>query len=259
MSAGDDRALPTERFGDRVGDYVRARPGYPEAVWELCARAAGLGPGAAVAELGAGTGIATRALLARGWRVYAVEPNEPMRRAAEAALGGQTGFVSVAASAEATTLSDASVSLVVAAQAFHWFDPLAVRRECQRILAAGGWVALVWNARRTSGSGFLDAYERLLEQHGTDYLRVRHRELGVPAIARFFGPAGCRLACFEHAQAFDRNGLEARLRSSSYVPRAGDATFLPMMEALRDLFERHAEGGRVTMPYDTEVFYGQLS
>ena len=94
---------PTERFSSRVENYVRYRPSYPPAAIELLQRRCGLHRDAVVADLGSGTGILTRLLLPCAAQVLAVEPNAPMRAAAEAALAGESRFVSVAGTAEATT------------------------------------------------------------------------------------------------------------------------------------------------------------
>ena len=80
---------PTERFGSRVADYVRYRPTYPHAVLALLERACGLGPASVIADVGSGTGILSALLLESGAQVIGVEPNGPMRAAAEQLLGGQ--------------------------------------------------------------------------------------------------------------------------------------------------------------------------
>ncbi len=137
-----DNPEPTQRFTHRVEDYIRARPSYPAAALDVLAEACGLGPDSAVADIGAGTGIFTELLLAHAGTVYAVEPNDAMRAAAETHLAHRPGFVSVAGTAEATGLAAGSVDLVTAAQAFHWFDPDRTRAEWQRILrpgAAASW------------------------------------------------------------------------------------------------------------------------
>src|SRR5262245_51950923 len=99
----------TERFSTRVDDYVKYRPSYPSALFDALERECGLTRPSLVADVGSGTGIATAPLLARGHRVYGVEPNAAMRAAAERMLGAEPGFTSVAGRAEATTLGDASV------------------------------------------------------------------------------------------------------------------------------------------------------
>ena len=124
----------TRRFSSRVEKYVRYRPGYPPDVVSLLERECGLTPGWVVADLGSGTGILSELFLANGNRVFGVEPNPEMREAGQRLLAGYPRFVSVGGRAEATTLPDASVDLVTAGQAFHWFDRPSARAEVARIL-----------------------------------------------------------------------------------------------------------------------------
>lgn len=150
------------RFSNRVQDYIRYRPGYPQAVMDCLRDEFGLRPQQVVADIGSGTGISTGLLLDNGHRVIAVEPNADMRAAAETRYGSNGAFQSVAAPAEATTLPDASVDWIVAAQAFHWFDVEKCRVEFRRILKRGGFVALLWNDRRDD-TPFLRGYDALLK------------------------------------------------------------------------------------------------
>ena len=214
--AAPPRPDPTARFSDRVADYVRHRPGYPAAMVDALVARAGLAPGDAVADVGAGTGLSTAPLLDRGLTVHAVEPNAPMREAMEALLGDRPGFHAVAGTAEATTLPDASVDAVAAGQAFHWFRPEAARREFARVLRPGGAVALFWNERLVSETPFLRAYEDLLLRYGTDYAQIDHRQVDAERLAAFFeGPF--ETLTFPNEQRFDFEGLRGRLLSSSYV------------------------------------------
>ncbi len=79
--------------------------------------------------------------------------------------------------AEHTGLPDTSIDIITAGQAFHWFDQQRTRGEFARILRPDGWVVLLWNDRRRSGSVFLEAYEQLLRTYGTDYAEVNHTGL----------------------------------------------------------------------------------
>src|SRR6188474_3051229 len=97
-------ARSTDRFSDRVADYVKYRPHYPGEVVDVLRRERLLPEGGTVADIGSGTGISSRIFLERGHGVLAVEPNGEMRGAAEAWLGTFPGFVSVNGTAEATTL-----------------------------------------------------------------------------------------------------------------------------------------------------------
>ena len=246
------------RFSNRVRDYISGRPGYPDAVVSWLAAMFELEPGSTVADVGAGTGISAGLFLRHGWNVIAIEPNDPMREAAIAALGSDPRFRAVSARAEATTLPPASVDAVVAAQAFHWFDRAAFRAECTRILKPRGVVALVWNVRRVEGSPFAAAYEALLRTFGTDYLTVRHENVTEGELAQFFeGPFERRV--FDNVQRLDRDGLRARLLSSSYVPAAGQDKHQPMLVALEDLFRSHQRSGVVPMEYEVRAYAARLT
>lgn len=248
----------TGRFSTRVADYVKYRPGYPPAVLRLLEEECGLDSTSIVADMGSGTGILSELFLRNGNRVYGVEPNREMREAGERLLASYPNFVSVEGQAEATTLDDASVDFVTAGQAFHWFDPPHARREFARILRPGGWVVLVWNDRRTGGTLFLEDYERLLLEYGTDYKEVSVKYAEESMLAALYGPSEVRTKTFDNEQVFDFDGLRGRLTSSSYAPQSGHPNFDPMMRELEALFRRHERDGRVVVSYDTKVFYGRL-
>jgi len=250
----------TERFGNRVEDYARWRPGYPAGLVPWLMAECALAPGDAVADIGCGTGLFTRELLLRGLSVRGVEPNGPMRQAGEqylaefgAALSAHEG------TAEASGLAAGSVRLVTAAQAFHWFRPAPTRAEFARLLAPGGHAALIWNVRRED-TPFLRGYEALLRQHAPEYASS-----GVPAqadmavIRPFFAPFDLVGHSIPYAQMFDLEGLRGRLLSSSYAPAAGTPGHAPMLAALERLFDTHQRDGRVAFEYDTRAFVGRLS
>jgi SAM-dependent methyltransferase len=249
---------PTERFSDRVRDYARYRPRYPAAVLDILRREIGLTPEWVVADVGSGTGISAEIFLDHGNLVIGVEPNPAMRAHAERHLAGRAGFRSVAATAESTSLAASSVDLVLAAQAFHWFDPLAARREFGRILRPPGHVALVWNTRRTHGTPFLQAYERLLMKHGTDYVQVRHDHVDARRLDPLFDGRYVR-HYVRNEQRLDRDGLVGRVLSSSYTPKEDDPRRPPMVRELDRLFRKHAAHGEVTLVYETEVYLGTVA
>ena len=247
----------TSRFSDRVENYIRYRPGYPAEVVRLLKSACGLAPEHGVADIASGTGIWTRGLLENGNRVYGVEPNAEMRQAGERLLASFPKFISVAGKAEETTLADSSVDFVTAAQAAHWFDRPAARREFKRILKSQGWLVLLWNERVVDGTPFLREYEQLLLNYGTDYADVRH-ERTTEAVNEFFDPAPYEERDFPMRQDFDYAGLEGRLLSSSYAPGPGHPKHVPMLRELRRIFEKHAKDGRVAFDYKTRAYFGRL-
>jgi ubiquinone/menaquinone biosynthesis C-methylase UbiE len=248
-----------ERFSNRVESYARYRPNYPAEVLRCLQENMGLTPGTVVADIGAGTGLLTERLLHNGNVVYAVEPNEGMRQAAAAALGQYANLHLVDGRSEATTLPPASVDLVTAAQAFHWFEPVATRAEFVRILRPPRWVALIWNDRRDDTTPFLVAYRRLLDSFNTDYRQVDHKYVAdTPALQRFFAPGAYQLFAYPHNQVLDLAGLIGRLRSTSYIPAPGDPGYDGMVAQATELFDQYAEDGKVRIEYDTQVFLGQL-
>ncbi len=248
----------TGRFSDRVADYVRYRPDYPVAMLEWLQRTYGVNPHWLVADVGAGTGISSKLFLDGGYRVIAVEPNEPMRKAAEQWLGDNERFRTIEGHATATRLDDASVDLVTVAQAFHWFDQAATREEFQRILKPSGLVAIVWNSRRLVGTPFLEGYEALLREYGTDYTSVAERYGDEPQMRAWFGIGYLGMGRFDHGQLLDFDGVRGRLMSSSYAPREGHPQHEPMMRALRELFDSCAVDGHISFDYDTVIYVGTL-
>jgi SAM-dependent methyltransferase len=253
---------PTARFSDRVENYVRYRPGYPPEVLDLLRVECGLRPSHVVADIASGTGAFTRLLLENGNSVFAVEPNAAMRemgieQLASLQSDGSNRLVSVAGTAEETTLRSASVDFVTAAQAAHWFDLPRARAEFARILRPGGWCVLIWNERETTTTPFLRDYEELLLTYATDYKEVRH-ERTTAMIPEFFAPALCEERVFSLRQEFDYEGLAGRLLSSSYAPLEGHPSYEPMMRELQRIFRAHAEDGTVEFEYKTRVFYGHL-
>lgn len=250
---------PTRRFSSRVENYVKFRPGYPAAVVQLLRDECGLTSDAVVADVGSGTGLLTELFLKNGNRVFGVEPNREMRRAGEKFLAGYERFTSIAATAEATTLDEGSADLVTAGQAFHWFDCEKAKVEFARILKPDGWIALVWNARRTDATPLLRDYENLLLNYATDYAAVDHKRVeNQSEFDLFFGSDNWKCASFDNIQRFDFDGLKGRLLSSSYAPEAEHAGYSAMLEELRAIFERHQCNGQVAFEYDTRVYYRRM-
>lgn len=251
----------TQRFSDRVANYVRYRPTYPVAVIEALTQHIGLTPDHVIADIGAGTGISTELFLKNGNEVYAVEPNDAMREAAEVQLSEYPGFHAVAATAEATTLPDHAIDVVIAGQAFHWFDQEKAKNEFGRILRPDGWVALFWNDRKTDTTPFLRAYEQLLLDYGTDYTAINHRNITDSHEAKFtqfFRDGTYQNVSFPNSQYFDYEEVKGRLLSSSYAPNESHPNHYPMLNTLQQIFDEHQENGQVVFEYNTEVFFGRV-
>jgi SAM-dependent methyltransferase len=249
----------TQRFTDRVADYVAARPSYPDALAPALLAELQLPPQATVADLGSGTGLSCLPFLRAGCTVIGVEPNDAMRTAGDQQLATMPRFSSVKGTAEATTLPDARVDLVIAAQAAHWFEPLAAGAEARRILRHPPRAALVWNDRASRGDPFAEGYEALLVEHGgAEYVRLRHRHAHDELVAAFFGHGHCKELRFTNPTLLDFDTLARRLNSASYVPPVDTPGYAPMMAALRRLFDNTQRDGRVEMVYETRAFCGEV-
>lgn len=241
-----------ERFTGRADAYVSGRPTYPEAALDLLLDGLGDPQDVLVADLGAGTGIASRLLAARGARVLAIEPNQAMREAA-----APDPLVEwMAASAEWTGLDEASIDLVTAFQAFHWFDHDKALREIVRILRPGGRAAAIYNERDESDP-FTAGYGDIVRRFKTDETE-RSRADGLTAFAAFpIWHGGPRRSEIANEQSLDLDGVLARARSTSYLPKDG-APGDALNAALRELFAAHAHDGQVMMKLVTIVVAGDV-
>jgi SAM-dependent methyltransferase len=247
---------PTERFSDRVENYAKYRPGYPDEMIRYFQTLVRLP--ATIADLGSGTGILTRQLLKSGYQVYAVEPNEGMRREAERTSSDWPAFRSVCGTAEATTLASESVDFVTCAQAFHWFDRGKTRLEICRILKETGVTALIWNERLDDASPVNRAYDGLLRGMAPDYQNLSHRQVGLEEIRTFFVPGEVRFRTFPNDQVLDREGFFGRLLSSSYVPNVGHSGHREIMDGAEEIFKAHNVNGRITFDCETKVYIGRF-
>jgi SAM-dependent methyltransferase len=248
----------TTRFSSRAGDYAKYRPTYPDAVVGWVIELGMLRAGDSVADIGSGTGISAGLFLRRGFPVAGVEPNRAMRAAAEESLASYGDqFTSVRGTAEATSLAPASVDFAVIAQAFHWFDVDAARRELARTLRPGGAVLLMWNDRWNETPVMLE-YEALLRRWSIDYETIRHDKVSEESIRRLFG-GPYEFREFQWSAALDWETFSGRLRSASYTPPPEHSDHEPMLAALRAIFERHEHDGRVAFDYRTRAWCGRVT
>lgn len=241
----------THRFSNRADQYSLYRPQYPQAVIDYLKEAIGLNPASNIADVGAGTGIFSKLLLDAGFAVTAVEPNDEMRKAAEASLNSYPNFRSIAGTAEETTLANHSVDLVTVAQAFHWFRPEETCQEFWRILNASGHILLLWNILQTDHP-FLKAYSDLKAKY-ENTIQHTHRA-NLERIREIFAPNEVVTQNFRNAQQLNAEGFKGYFQSFSTVPLQDDARYEPMMQELNKLFDTYQQNGLVTMEYETQLF-----
>ncbi len=243
----------TERFVDKVNDYVKYRPHYPSSILFLIKQNIKFNSNWVVADIGSGTGISSKLFLDNGNRVIGIEPNFEMRRAAEDQLKGFLNFTSLDGTAEASQLPDQSVDLIFSGQAFHWFDKDIAKIEFKRILNPSGYIVLCWN-QRDGNSQFQIRYEQILQKFVPDYDQVNHRNITDSEIQEFFQPKKLKRESTTNHQYFDLDGLQGRLRSSSYCPKENEA-YSVLMEEIETLFHEFEVDGRIRFDYVTNIYY----
>ncbi len=246
-----------QRFSRRAENYLKYRPHYPPEIMQILQKECGLLPRWRIADIGSGTGFLAELFLKNGNATIGVEPNKEMREAGEKYLSAYPSFISVDGTAEATTLEGSCVDMVVAGQAFHWFDRAKARSEFQRILKPNGWIVLVWNERRIGGTPFLEALQHLREKHCPEYEQVTHRRVDKDILTAFFSPAEYRAYSCPNRQPNDLASLKGGFLSASYAPETGEPGHEEMMEALEQIFAEYQQDGRVVVEYDTKMYWGQ--
>jgi SAM-dependent methyltransferase len=132
-------------FGRDPLAYVNARPDYPEELYQRLLTRCELGPGVSAFEIGAGTGLATRRLLAFGVSpLWVIEPDARLAGFLRERISSDSLRVDQVAFEEAE-LPEAEFHLGVAATSFHWLDQGSGLAKVYRSLRSGGWWAMWWN------------------------------------------------------------------------------------------------------------------
>ena len=225
-------------FGSGAAAYERGRPGYPDVAVDRLVAAL---PGRRVVDLAAGTGKLTRALVARGCDVVAVEPVAEMRALIEPPARLADG------AAEAIGLPGASADAVTVGQAFHWFDGTRALAEIHRVVRPGGVLALLWNRRdmrselQAQISALLEPHRRGVPAHRDDAWRTAIDD------SLLFGPL--REETFANEQVLDAAGLADRVGSISFVAAMAPDERAALLADVRAL----AVGDTVTLRYVVEL------
>ncbi len=248
---------PLKAYSRTAEKYARYRWDYaPEAISALF-HITGLKRSAHIADVGAGTGILTRHFNGRVARVYAIEPNHEMRTLAAQALRGQPGCLVCAATAEAVPLARGSLDLVAAGQAVQWFQAAEARREFQRILKPGGWLALVSNRGVDSAqNAAIDELNR--PEFGVDFARGPQPQPGISRESYFEHGAPQKL---EFPFTFQQNweGFWGALLTASWMPDESDPRAVGLEKAARAVFEQFSQAGQMTVEGYTMLWIGRIA
>lgn len=243
-----------EQFTGKAAAYTKGRPLYAQAALDFLKKQ-GIGKNARIADIGAGTGIFSKQLAGNGATVFAVEPNEDMRKAAEIYLKDTPNALCIDGSAENTPLPDHSVDFVSAAQAFHWFDKPLFRKECKRILIPDGKIVLIWNVE-VFGSDFFRDYGNILKRFVTSDISDTENENPYDI---FFKQAEAFLTDFKRYE-FDNTlylneeTFLYKSLSSSAAPKKEDPRYEFFLRELKELFFQYEKGGKLTYPHRTILY-----
>ena len=197
-------------FTAGVSAYDKARPDYPAECTQYVIDALHIDESSVVADVGAGTGKFTQALVPTGATIIAVEPIDAMRDKLEGAL---PSVKAVAAAAESLPFADGSIDAIVCAQSFHWFNAQAALAEFHRVLEHDGKLALVWNVR-DDRIPWIHALEGIITEYETI---TPHRDLHTVhhALHGLFSEPVHRE--FVNVQELSEDGLVTRIASISFI------------------------------------------
>lgn len=196
-----------------------------------------------MADLGAGTGKLTRQLVALGYDVVAVEPLPEMAERLRAAV---PGVAVLDGSAESIPLPDGSADAVVAAQAYHWFDPAVALPEIARVLRPGGTLGIVWNAR-DDGEPWVARLSELLGESEWDHSAP-------PELVASPHYGDVEGATFRHAQQLDRAALLELVSSRSFAAIMPPGERAELLERVGRLYDETAGAGGLVLPYLTYAY-----
>lgn len=224
-------------FEALVDDYDAARPGYPDALFDLLPPLAG----ARVLELGAGTGKQTPGLRARGADLVSTDLGPRML----GRLHRHLPDVPVAvARAEQLPFADGVFDGVCGAQMWHWVDTPSGAAEVARVLRPDGWLALWWNDVDAQGQAWYEAQQARLEQAGTGYRRS-YRDDPTTGIEAFFRTV--TVAETTWSRTLDWPTYARWLRSKSYVAALPDPE--GFLAAERASLAEAFPDGRIVEPF----------
>lgn len=251
-------SLHTERFSGRVEAYLAYRPRFPREILSFLREHGALPEGAVVADIGAGTGMLAEIFLEAGHPVTAVEPNGEMLEACGTLAARYPALRVVQASAEATTLRDASADLIAVGRAMHWFDWPRAHREFQRILRPGGWVLVATNGHRASGAAVSEEMSVITRRWRTDSAEADTRREFDSRLKSFFDSESLQGTKLYHAMTVTFDTLLGYVESLSAIPRVGERGHAEMVGELRDLFDRYERDGMLETPLICQLYLGRL-
>ena len=242
-------------YSSKAEKYARYRWEYASRAVEAIFTTAGLSGDSIVADIGAGSGILTRQFAGRVQCVIAVEPNPEMRREAEKRLPLSPSCLLVDGSGEHTGLAERSVDLITAAQAIHWMEGEAARKEFLRILKPGGWLAILRNyPTRSDLNQAIDEISTL--ENGVDDSTAPKQPAKQPPEFFYAGGSFQKLSFpFSYEQSWEE--FLGALISASFMPDEDHPLYPNLERAARGVFARFSSEGRLQGEGATELYIGR--
>jgi SAM-dependent methyltransferase len=247
--------------------YDRARPGYPEALFDDLVSLSGIPPGGRILEIGCGTGQATAPLARRGFRIFCVELGENLAAAARRNLAAYPQVEVQIGAFEEWPVEAEAFDLVVAATAFHWLDQSVAYPKAARALRSGGAIALFWNMHLQAGTtGFFQAAYEIYKREAPEMARdaqplppgpltdLAHTEEEIEQTG-LFGRATVRRYLWDHE--YDAAGYVAFLDTLSGHRKLAAGHREQLYRGLTEIIEAHF-AGRITKRFLTYLYVAHL-
>jgi len=241
-------------FGEVADNYDRLRPRYPDAMFEDLVATTGLSAGAAVLEIGAGTGIATEGLLDRGLDVTVVEPDARMLAVARRRLAGRSFYI---VEGRFEDMDGGQFDLVFAAGSWHWVDPEKSLPQAAALLESGS-LALAWNLPRPQTLprpvGLDEAYRVHAPELADVASQVRdrtqgHRRDAVVASNLFRAPSAFH---YPWTRALATHEYCSLLATHSDHRMLGPERLRHLLSAAAESIDAH--GGTIELAYETVMY-----
>ena len=246
-------ANPKELFTGKAEIYAQCRPSYPAELLKWLQENADL---TAVADIGAGTGIFTAELLKICGQLTAVEPNQDMRQMFQSFL---PQVKCLHGSAEAIPLPDDTLTLITAAQAFHWFDEEIFRTECRRLFRPGGQLLLVWNNYKDSpvSQRIKEVCQKYCPSFRSGHAGARSAEAGDRFLRECYFQTLKLFSCTNPQYRTQKDFIGDQL-SRSYALPPDSPDHQRYIDELREVFQQFAVNGILQENYEVSAYLGMV-